>query len=511
MGHCLRKVRRISKTKIFAYFLIMVNFLLVVSSYKTAPYSRLLSSHDSTMFMYFGRGMQHGLVPYNDMFDHKGIVLFAIEWLGALAGGGQLTTGIWVLECLFYLVTLVFIWKTLKLLKQDDLTIGFAILFLTAPMIAAVAGGNFSEEYAVTFISIGLYLFTRIVICDDSAAGSLFFVGVTGALTFFLRANMISLWVVFICYLLVSDILRKRYRLLLRQFLLIFSGGIAVCLLVGIYALFAGNLHEMIYQTFILNIMYSRGTASTDYLPTLRYFWQFSLQSGMTMFILICTVVLIHSREIPSRLREFYSVAYLYVALNALTIVMSGRAYQHYFLTMIPIFPIFISISLSALKKLSRSRVTNGLVLLLIFLPTITFTHDALKTWVKPIITQTTFRMDDLQRSEASYIEANSNHDDTIYVHNIDANLYLLSNRYANSKYFTLPSLNYLHFPNLRSNFSKCLEEQPPKYIAMNRIEYFQKNPNDARLDKTVVNFVNTYYRIVPNFADTGILLFTLK
>ena len=42
---------------------------------------------DGNFFLYLGYGYTHGLKPYVDLFDHKGMYIFWIEGLGALMGG----------------------------------------------------------------------------------------------------------------------------------------------------------------------------------------------------------------------------------------------------------------------------------------------------------------------------------------------------------------------------------------------------------------------------------------
>ncbi len=55
-----------------------------------APGNRNL--YDSNSFIYIARLMQYGLIPYLDVFDHKGPLLYFINYIG-LGFGDQI--GIW--------------------------------------------------------------------------------------------------------------------------------------------------------------------------------------------------------------------------------------------------------------------------------------------------------------------------------------------------------------------------------------------------------------------------------
>ena len=61
--------------------LIAVTFLLCtnLSSYVFYPKAPLL---DSSVFRYIGTIMHDGCVPYRDSFDHKGPLIFLINYLG---------------------------------------------------------------------------------------------------------------------------------------------------------------------------------------------------------------------------------------------------------------------------------------------------------------------------------------------------------------------------------------------------------------------------------------------
>ena len=53
------------------------------------------------MFLYFGKGISEGLIPYKDMFDHKGIVLFFIQYIANIVGLGNIFLGIFLVEAVF--------------------------------------------------------------------------------------------------------------------------------------------------------------------------------------------------------------------------------------------------------------------------------------------------------------------------------------------------------------------------------------------------------------------------
>ena len=80
--------------------------------FNTSPLSNNPPTTDSAVFMYIGKGMHRGLVPYKDMFDHKGIALYFINWLGTFVDGN---IGIYLIELVAMFVATLFTYKAAAL------------------------------------------------------------------------------------------------------------------------------------------------------------------------------------------------------------------------------------------------------------------------------------------------------------------------------------------------------------------------------------------------------------
>lgn len=83
----------------FGYiFLALVAVLICTKShtcllFPSAPYK------DSSVFRYVAYVMKKGGIPYRDTFDHKGPVLYLINYLGLLIN----LNGVWIVEVIFML------------------------------------------------------------------------------------------------------------------------------------------------------------------------------------------------------------------------------------------------------------------------------------------------------------------------------------------------------------------------------------------------------------------------
>jgi hypothetical protein len=501
------------KNFLTAIIISAIHYLIVILSFKSAPFSKLINAHDSSMFMYFGKGMSEGIVPYKEMFDHKGIVLFWIQQLGTIIGLGNYSTGVWIVELIFYFVTIFFIFKSCYILTKNYLATGIAILLLTGPAVVTIQNGNYSEEFALTFISIALYLFIKEYKHDFFSKYRLFFIGITGALTFFIRPNMVALWVVFCLYFLFKGIKNKDHNRLFSQILWIFLGGFLVCLFVAAYSLIKGNLSDMLYQTFVLNAQYSADATLLDKLLTAKSFLEFSTRIGITAFVFLFLLsLLIFKDKLSQNVMTLFYLLFIYLVVNFATVILSGRYYNHYYATMLPILVVITSIAVHLLSSLLNNKKKKLILYILFFSLTMSYSYLAVKDVVKPVLINNNIPTEQTtQIDQAKYIRKNTSSKDRIYVHNIDANIYLLSDRFANTKYFVLPSLDYRNFSNLRNDFVESFNKNLPKFISIRAKNYYEQNPDDSKLDKSLIDILNRKYTSVDKFENKEILLFKLK
>lgn len=62
---------------------------------------------DSNVYMTIGRGMLKGRIPYRDLYEHKGFIIYAIHALAALISRTSFL-GVWLLEiaaAFFFFIT----------------------------------------------------------------------------------------------------------------------------------------------------------------------------------------------------------------------------------------------------------------------------------------------------------------------------------------------------------------------------------------------------------------------
>ena len=147
---------------------------------------------DANCYFTVGRGMLAGLVPYRDLLDQKGPLLFFSQMLGALVSDSSFA-GIFVLEVLAGAAFLWFSLRSLALFCPPGPSL--AVLPLLAGAVyasAAFAQGDSAEELCLPLLAFSLWCFLRLfragntwrpggwlVFANGLAAGAIFWVKYT--------------------------------------------------------------------------------------------------------------------------------------------------------------------------------------------------------------------------------------------------------------------------------------------------------------------------------------------
>ena len=137
----------------------MVSFLpisiifLLFYSYTTSPLF-MHEGMDSAVFKTMGLAILQGKVPYLDIFDHKGPVLYFINALGQYLIPGRL--GIFCLQAIGLFIVLICFFKTANLFI-GKFTSFVSVLITLLVYGGVIQEGNQCEEWMMIFFSVSLY------------------------------------------------------------------------------------------------------------------------------------------------------------------------------------------------------------------------------------------------------------------------------------------------------------------------------------------------------------------
>ena len=441
------------------FALMLLTFIYVMHS-PLNPWTNGESSADSSVFKYMAYAISRGYMPYKDSFDHKGPVIYIINYIAQLLSYYR---GTWILEYVNMLIYIVFMYKIARLFCSRPISILMVIL-CNAQLFNYFEGGNFTEEYALPCIAISLYIFIDYFINNQISKWRLILCGATFGIVFLLRANMISVWIVFCIAVLISHLMTQKK--IPWNFLLYFCiGWLSVTVPFMIWLIQGGAFQDFIQDYIVFNMKYS---AVSDDENALWY-------NRVDAFLFFCRFQMIVVGAVLSiyfiKLKEnmVFHVAYLvYIILTLYTVAMSGRIYGHYGMILFPltIYPI------SRVYLLWNDYSKKGLVILFILM-LVLINYDSLEWNLRKIanIWNDTHEIVDITEGQKEIlwiIDQNTSWDERILVLGNHDFYYVQSQRLAASRYsYQLPIVNV--DSDIRENFIHELVMNQPKIIVVQK------------------------------------------
>ncbi len=157
----IKKLVHAIHVNLFAGFLFLYAFFIMLFFTQSSPFFALNNWDDANAFFTVGKGMALGLIPYKDLFEQKGPLLYAIYELGYLISHTNFF-GVYLLESMAMFFDLLLAFKIAKFylnwLPAALVSLFFPILILNQ---SAFYFGGSAEEFAIPFLILFLYLILR--------------------------------------------------------------------------------------------------------------------------------------------------------------------------------------------------------------------------------------------------------------------------------------------------------------------------------------------------------------
>ena len=242
-----------SGSKTFHAVLFLLSGLIIYfCSTSTSPLYNSLGD-DSAIFQAIGKGWSEGHLPYVDLFENKGPLIFLIDAIGYMI---YPRSGIMFLQVPMMYLSLLFAWRSLGLFLSGKAKVAAAVFTLVYYVLYSLDGSR-TEEWSMPFLMAATYCFLRSLKDNNFPPHYGFIYGLGfGACTLLRMINGLPIC----CYVFLSAIflIRARDFKALRRNALNFLAGFAIiCLPFVIYFAAHSALYDMLYGTILLNLNYS--------------------------------------------------------------------------------------------------------------------------------------------------------------------------------------------------------------------------------------------------------------
>jgi len=352
-------MKNMSDNRMMGYYagLLLHSALFVLCfSWTTSPlFYGKCPSFDSEIFQIIGKYWLQGVIPYADLWDNKGPIIFLINALGYLLTNNCI--GVSFLQIIFLFVTEIFVFKSFRLFLSARKSFWLSVIVVTS-FVINYDGGNQCEEYLLPLLSSFYYYLLKYLYLKNSNNKTIQIIAFLGGMTlsFSLLSRLTNACgVCASCMvLIIFFLIDKRWKDLGRFIALFFVGFIVLALPFFIYFAYHHEFKEMWYSIFTFNIEYVNTTKS------LKNIWKIvCLKYHHCLFLLIAAVLLAFFKKY----RE--SLLWLVTAIVPLIWFSNGMGFGHYGLIVSPyaFVSLILLIRIGNIKEAGKAKlISQGLI-----------------------------------------------------------------------------------------------------------------------------------------------------
>lgn len=408
---------------------------------------------DSSVFKTVALMMNHGYMPYRDSFDHKGPLLYLINFWGMKISSYR---GTWVFEFIALFAAFALIYKIARLFCGRVFSC-ISVLASTHLLFQYYVGGNLVEEYAMPFLAVSLYIYLDYFINRKITRCRLVICGLGLGAICMLRPNMLSVWLVFSIAVLIDCIRRKESGNVWR-FLLFFLLGFCIIVLPIVIWLACNHAFEAFIQDYIIfNFIYSAAGKGMKWYAFFTFF-----KTKDLLIVTIITIYLLCGQEN----KILYGSYLVYIFCTVLFMGMAGRMAPYYGMVLVPMFVFPIAKLLSVFRSEPNAKsfeIIASVYILITVLP----------GWMGLMSNMMIIYQNRNEDNHSEFVESvcqvvvdNTSEEDRISVCGSWDIIYLLSNRMHATRYsYLFPAGRML--PSIMDEYFEQLEEEQPKIIVV--------------------------------------------
>ncbi len=339
----MKKHLKLNKFSLIYSLVCAVIFIGICS--KSSPIYPFNDWVDANCFMTVGKSMLHGLVPYKDLMEQKGTLLYIIHAVSALVSDTSFI-GVFFFEILFATLFLFICNKILDLYNSEKQNyLWLPIIALAVYSSRAFCHGDSAEEICLPIVAYALYVGLKAIKNDalpDKKES--FFIGVTSACMLWIKFSMLGVYIGWFLYFLVTAIKKKQFSEFWVRILYILFGVILMSAPIILYHILTGSLKDMIEAYFYNNLFrYLRlNTAKTGFASVILNVCKGGFEAFLELLFVFILMIIGAIPLVRSKNHKVLSFSWVTGICLFFSVYSGGRTFPYYALIIGAFTPIGI-------------------------------------------------------------------------------------------------------------------------------------------------------------------------
>ncbi len=473
-------MKRFLKKHKFLFSAILISFIFITIGSKNSPLYLINDWYDAQAFMTMGKGLLNGLVPYKDLFEQKGPILYFIYALANIISR-RTFFGVYLIEIGFFTSFLLLVRKTLKLFFDDKYTIpSFTILTFLIIMLHPFGHGGAAEELCLPFFMYSIYSLFKYLKTGNVTKKEIILNGIMAGIVLWIKYTLLGFHFILAATYFFVELANKKYKEAFKNAILYLLGMFLVTIPVLLYFFINDGIKELIDVYFIVNMTsYSKIVSTFEKIT--KAFGLLGLNLVVNIpFLLFILIPLIYYLFKAPKLKINGSkwiilISFLFMGLGTF---IGGTNYFYYSLIITPFMILGVLLLNRLLHKYNVriNPIRNASLLLLLITLMIKFS---------PNIPYTHYKHDDYAQFVFADI-INESKDKTIINYGIlDAGFYFTTDTLPECYYFMRNNFSYKNYPEM-------FDEQK-RYVLQNRPHYVVTRTNYIFLEENNYKLINSF------------------
>ena len=261
---CLWGKRGSDQRRLIIYLLFAVfSLFLMLFCTKSSPLFAFNDWFDANVYFTMGKGMMNGRVPYVDLIDNKGPLLYfiyGIAWMIDHTG----FTGVYLFQVFFLAISLIYVYRLALLFITNEHVAMLVALCSPLPMLIKEFyaknfdfGGGGPDEFCRALMIVSTFYFTLYFErSDEYNLRHTLLQGILFMCVFLIKFNLTVFWLGFLLSIACELIYHKKSSFLIKHMGVFICGALLTMVPYIIYGLLTESLDEFIDTYFLYNLIY---------------------------------------------------------------------------------------------------------------------------------------------------------------------------------------------------------------------------------------------------------------
>ncbi len=467
---------------------------VLTMSFSTSPFYKENYGGDSAQFQTIGKVWANGGVPYRDVFDHKGPIIFFANSIGYRLTGNKTGVAIVQIVCLF--ITILILFKICELASKKFyygvVGVILSLIFLSIFYVE----GNMTEEYCLPFIAWSIYGLAKYFNSarkgeeiEHSPKCALIY-GVCFGVCLMTRATNAVPVAIGVLVVAVWLIVKKKWINLLKNAGCCLAGAMMVIIPFVLYFASQGALGDLLYGTIGFNLEYASGVRSWLEGATKEVFVHMSIILFPSYMLLLAAFLA------WKRGKNTYSIFLALCAVLEVVWFCSESFFPQYEMITVPQIALLLN-ELILQKDSGEARLLQSLIIALVVILCYGQVQEVSK---KVLDSYRTFSQLTAEQRDVEYlintIPETEKNSFVAFGGNELKDVYLRNNLTPHYKYFIIQGWHSLYSENIKKNIHDTFAYGDAKWILADEDKIKIKDILDSRYNAIDERGRYTLYKI---------------